>query len=660
MSKRSWVLTLSIVGLLGLSGAILLLRLALADPARHTALIEQLVNEHSPYQLRIAGDVQWRLRPEFGLEVRDAQLSNPASPQELASAGRLFLQIAPLSLFGDGPRLTGLVAEQAHLNWFVGREGQSNWLRSGDDNGSTRGTAPSDSGSIDRLLSPDTIHIRNASASIRDLQRGIDTSLEQMDIRSRGGNLEGAPSAINLSSHWRRTNNQSLPVQLEAESRLDWEQGELSLDDIRFTLSPLVLQASLQLREFRNDLQWTAALESNQFNLLYLLEQFMPLDTAPGMDLDNNQFQFSGQLEGDRRGLSLNRIELQLDSMQADLTGDIAFTTDEAPLGIGYQLAVSALEPEQLAALLPERDALLDEDRELPFDWLQNTRVRGSHSVTEMGSDTAWRLQDIEAELLLDQGELAFVLLAGEPGGGALSADLRLDTMRTPAALNTRSHLDDFDMDALPDDIALLQAFSGRLQLESEHVMHGDTFGELRESAMGITRLEMQEGQADLSLPARIFNTIAVISPTGALTDPWPDTTSFMQLEARHLMSGTDVDEQQFWLRMDNLEMRGQGRNDSAAFDFDSWISIMGEPAPQTLPMPGDYQNIRWPLRCRAEFGAGLAQYCSPDMQEARSLLSQISDGSIERRDPEAEDGVMEAMEERFQELMAATTEEQD
>ncbi|MEX2333345.1 MAG: AsmA family protein, partial [Pseudohongiella sp.] len=351
MSKLLKYLIFLLAGLAVFAVVLVFVLFTVIDPNRYRPAIEASASQQTGMQLRINGDIDWTFRPVFGLSIQDVSLTNGITPQELASFSTIALKLDIGSLLYGNLAVQEFVAENLHINWFVDAEGQANWLVNADDPAPTQTTEPG----ITELpidINIADIRVINASVAYRDQRTNTDTRLQNINLTSQNTNLENRPFPLELSMRLvNELSDQDLTLNLASTAQVDFNAGNISLDDLRFNLSPLVLTGELSVSDFRNDMRWQTSLASNTFNLSHLLANFMPLDEDSMPAPDAQQFSVQTlQANGDSAGITLGGLTVALDDTVADVRGDYLYATDSRQALLAYNLNTNAID---LDSLLP-------------------------------------------------------------------------------------------------------------------------------------------------------------------------------------------------------------------------------------------------------------------------------------------------------------------
>lgn len=671
MSKLLKYLLFMLAGLAVFAAVLVFVLFAVVDPNRYKPALETVASQQTGMQLRINGDIDWTFRPVFGLSITDVSLRNTVTPQELAAFSNVALKLDIRALLSGNLAIQEFVAENLHINWFVDAQGQTNWLINADD---STAPPPAATGSTELPIDINIADIRvnNASVAIRDLRNNIDTRLQNINLSSRNTNLDNRPFPFEFSMRLiNELSGQDLTVNLAATARVDFNAGNVDLNDLNFTLSPLVLSGDISVSDFRNNLRWQTNLSSNTFNLSHLLANFVAMDEAAMPGPREQQFTIQSlTANGDAAGATLGDLSMALDNTTASLRGDYLFATDTRQALLAYNLTTGAIdldallptvatEPAAAPAAKPDSpqtsataSASASADTALPIDLLRSMDIRGEHAIESL-TVSGLQFSPLEFSLLLQNGVLD---IDTQPIGfydGELDATLTLNAAGSPAQLTLESGLSGISASALTADMPRLDFFTGRFNATTTHTMQGNTVNALIDSIDGASSLQVNDSSVDITLLKRVFSSISVLSPRGDMAAQWPDVVRFATAEAFLIFNDGISENQELNVRLDNFDISGTGGLDLAAGEFDYRLdfTILGEPALQTIRVNEDFQNVAWPVRCDAAFDDAALQYCSPDLQRVRDVFAAIARDEIQQRATEAVSEQVERLRNRIQDL---------
>lgn len=636
MNRATRPLLLIIAGLITTGALAAVILFVVIDPGRYRPAIEQSVEETTGLELQIAGEIDWTFRPVFGLTLNGVRLYNPATRQELASVPELSLRLSPARLVRGELAMEELIARDLHLDWSIDADGESNWRTDIPD-------TPTDSDGPPISLDIRRIAVSNASLAFRNEQRGIEGRLENLDINSRNPRLDDQPFPLEITTRIPgHTSDRDLDIRLQSHTQIDFNGGNVLLEDLRMQLDPMVLEGHLAIRDFRNTARWESELQSNTFNPLHLLEAITGHEAGPSPD--SNRLALHTRLNGDHRGATISSLEISLDDLRASLTGDVLYPQAERPLILAYRFDADRLDLDRW--LSPPETGTNGErggpdtvtgDTEttagrLPFGFLESLELRGSHHIAALHL-SGLRFTDLDAELTVEDGLLDLQL---QPAGfheGELAARLQVDSAATPPRIDSRVTAENVNVARLAERSPLLPRLAGRMSLEAGHSLAGRTVDGLLDTISGLTRVSLSEGSADITLIRHVFDAISVLSPDGNMTRGWPEQAGFEEMEVQWRLNGGLDTGQEVAIRMDNLDLEGNGglRLDEQRFDYDFDVTILGEPARQTIRINPEYRDISWPVRCDAAFSARPSRYCSPDLQQVRELFTRMTRDEGER-----------------------------
>ncbi len=660
MSKLIKILIIAVAGIVALAVGLVLVLLTVIDPNRYRSALENTVAQQSGLQLQIAGDMGWTFRPVFGLSIQDVRLRNPDSPQELASFSTISLRVDPAGLFRSELNVEEFIAENLHVNWIVDSQGRSNWPAAGSENAAV--VVEPGSAELPIAVNIRQIRVSNASLSVQNLQTGTNMSVQNINLVSSDTNLENRPFALSLLMELvDYAGNGNLSLALETTAKVDYNAATLALDALKLDLSPLSLSGNVAAANFLTDPSWNVNLRSNTFPLPHLLANFVSSDES-ALPPPNQQQLTIHQLiaNGDPSGVRLESLELGLGGEQGDrltLNGDVIYAQSNRPLRIGYELSSAAID---LDAWLPPAPEVTEEnpaepatDIELPLDLLKSVNARGAHNINAL-TIAGLQFSPLQFGLVLENGQLNLDTQSAGFYGGDLDMTVRLNARNTLAQLAMTSELSNINATTLSADIPRLNFFTGRFDLNTTHVMSGNSVNALMNSITGSSRVKLSESSVNIAMLKQVFSAISVLSPSGDMASAWPDVVQINNTEAVLNFSNGISSGQEFAMRLDNFDIAGTGgiNLQEGSFDYQLAFTVLGEPAPQSIRVNENYQNVAWPIRCDAAFTDSPVRYCSPDLQRVREVFAQIARGEIERRASDAIGEQVDRVRDRLRDLL--------
>jgi len=621
---------------------------------RNKLAIQEAILTATGYELTIAGDMSVNLFPTLGLTLNDVRFRNPAFNQELASTSAAVLSADFRALLRGELYVRELSADDFHINVYTDSSGNNIWsvedFSSADPsdpvvNSSTGSTVEQDTVSV----SFERIRIANASIDIQDAQQGFRYSINNLNFDSRDTNIEGRPFDVDLNFDF-LNNGMSTPLPLRLRSTItaDVNNGNIDIANVNFSITPVLITGAIAVRDFNDNLSYEGALESNNFDVMGLLQTLGYVEapaTFSGEITSTQDFGFNLELNGDATQLTVADFEATLGSTDIQANGDIRFATEFVPTNVRYQVITSSIDfspftpsgseseqtqtaDEELAAAAPQPQR--GNNIELPFDSLQSFNVLGSVAIESITANELV-IQDVNLFTNVEDGVLDIELQPTSLYGGTAQGLIRVDSRSDNAALETQLVLNQLDIVEFAPAISRLNTVTGRLNVETAYSAAGSTTNELLNTLNGTTSFAITENSVDIGVIKQVFTAIAALSPTGESIQQWPDVIQFSELGGYILLEDGITNNQEVLLRMDNIDLSGTGGIDLAAgsFDYDLEFAMLGPPATQAIPINELYHNVPWPVDCSARFDDDVSQYCRPDFSRVREIFAQLGENAL-------------------------------
>ena len=657
MSRLLKFIIFSIAGLVVALAVAVYVLLAVIDPNRYRSAIQTVVLTQTGLQAELAGEMSWTFRPTFGLELNDVRLSAPESRQELASFSSVALNINPAGLFSGQLNIEEFSAADLHVNWFIDNQGNSNWPMPTPAETQPE-PASEDSGDTSVDLNINRFGISNASIDYRNAATSQNFSLRNIDLQSRNSNFTGQAFPLNATVRMiNEDTSREIAVELDMNTQLDLAAGTLSIEDMTLALSPLRLTGELHLTGLNGDnLRWRTQLASNTFNMSYLLENFVAMDqdAMPAPDAQQISIQ-DFRAEGDNGGATVTSANLLVNGAPVGGRADVLFATGDRPMMIGYSLQGGNLSLDDWLASSSETDdapPVPAEEAELPFDLITDINFRGEHqfdSLTAAGftlSPLQFTLLGRDGLMQLETQEVGFY-------DGSIALQGQINANQQPPQIELNTEMSDVSATTMARDFPQLSFFTGRFNLTGNHTLAGATTTDLINSIDGATQLQVEDSSVDITMIKEVFTAISVLNPEGNIAAQWPDVVRFTDAELLLMFNDGLAANQEVSLRLDNLDINGSGGLNltEGAFDYRMNVTMLDEPATQSIPVQEKYQNIAWPVRCEAEFTDAALQYCRPDLQEVRDVFADMARNAIEERATEAVTEQVDRLRNRIQDF---------
>lgn len=677
MLKRVLKLLLLFIVLLVISAVLLINSV---NTERNKRAIQQAILTSTGYELAIAGDMEINFFPSLGLTLNDVRLKNPASPQELASTSAAVLQVDVRALIGGELLIEELSTDDFHVNYYVDAQGNSIWdverPMADNDFGVTtsaniedsirlaeRQTAAADDNASDDgdtvTVSFQRLRISNASIDIQDLSQGIRYNINNLDLESDDTNLEGRPFDINVSFDF-LNNGMSKATTMGLRSNIiaDVNNGNISIRDLNFNLTPMLLQGQLDFSNINDAMVFEGSLESNSFDVMGLMQTLGVSETeqefrVPSANTESRELAFNLNFSGDETQLVIPNLTATLGNTELEADANVRFATEFAPSNITYNVISNGIDLTPFASQDEEAATtgigIADEasvggiasttpappqtDTELPSELLRSVNVLGSISIESLIANDLL-FTDINIFTNIENGVLDIEIQPISVYGGAIQGNVRLDANNEDASFSTQLSLNQLNIVDLAPSVSRLNSVTGKLDVEVDYQASGSTSSELMESLTGSTSFAISENSVDIGLLKQVFTAISALSPNGGSIERWPDVIQFSELGGSILFEGGIEANQQVNLRMDNFDISGTGGIDltGQSFNYDMLFTILGEPYLQTIQVDELYHNVSWPVQCNAVFDDAVSQYCRPDFSQVREIFTQLGTNAVRNR----------------------------
>lgn len=646
----------------------------LVNPNQYRGAIEQAVFDSTGYELNIAGDLDLRFSPYFGLTLRDVRLRNPALPQELASSTEIALRVDPGLLLQGELLISEFRAADFHVNYFTDAAARNNWNvqvadSSANPPADTSATAPVTApipvatrdnnirASFERIL------VDNASIDIQDLSAGTRYNINNLNLESRNANLDGQTFPVELDFMFLNNGiSEPLPMGLRSNITFNQSAGTLQFDAIEFNLTPMLLQGQIAVSGLNDSLRYEGSLESSQFAISDLMQTLNPAAAETELPAVSTEPPVTVALvfNGNPVQLTIPSVTAALGNTLMQGNAIIRLATEFEPANINYELNSNALdltpfmasaEPETLETAEPGADSDPDTsvaltpaqlpgaataqvvETMLPLELLNSLSVIGSISIESITARNML-FTDINIFTNLEDGVLDIETQPIAAFEGTLLGNLRLDARGGVGNLTTQLTTNQLNIGTITADIPRVNSVAGKLNVQADYTARGTTTRELLDALNGSAQFEITENSVDIGVIKQVFTAIAALSTTGEAIQQWPDVIRFQELSGYILLENGITENQQVKLRMDNFDVTGTGGIDFAAetFDYDLLFTVLGEPFVQTIQINPRYHDISWPVRCSSTFDSEITQYCSPDFTQVRQIFAQLGTNEVRRR----------------------------
>ena len=647
--------TLFLFGLI----TVLLVRLA-ENEAKNLA--REFVFSNTGYELTIAGDLEFKYFPSFGVIFSDVRVRNQNFSQELASASELRVDLTVETIFGSVIDVQELSIHDLHMNLLVNPDGENIWRQKQLDNTNEISEDETSQSINYGSVSIEKIRVLNASMDIQNASQGYRYNLSNINFESNNTNLNGLPFEIKSTFSFLDSGmTNSLPVDLQSTISLGADLREVEFRDINFLITPMILMGSIDVSNENNELIYDGAFQSNNFDVVALMRTAGLVQHEPefsGSVEASETLSFGFDFKGGQSELALESFQGNLGETVFQAKADVRFKDEYNPYSSRYELRASRIDLSPfIGAISNNQDSdqpfssetyqTQDNRFDLPLDIIKDLNLLGSVAIESITANE-FAIEDVNLFTNLEDGVLDIELQPTNLYGGNAQGLFRIDTNQPTPEVMAQLSVKNISMSDITSATAQELPVQGRLSLKGNYEAFGENSEKLLDTLAGSTEFSVAENSFDISLIKQIFTEIASLSPSGESIQQWPDIIQFNQLQG-----GVRFDEgltnQEIELRLDNLNILSTGGIDleQRAFDYYLEFSFLTPPETQTIPINELYQNIIWPVRCNARFDSSTDQYCRPDFSRIREIFSQLSTNAVRQI---IEDEITEQVPQFFQE----------
>jgi AsmA protein len=617
----------------------------LVNPERFRPALMAGFEQQTGLQLDLAGELSLTLQPRVSLLLQDVRIRHPQAPRELASAPGVVLDVDPWRLVQGELALLAMRIDDLHVNWHTDSDGISNWQGLFPAAGGPLQEADVSSAAL--LATLPAISLRNASVDIQNLAAPYQYSLRNLDLAARDANAVNRAFPLEASFDLLDSlTGNPVPVRVSSTTRVDLDQGDMELGDLRVAVTPMLLQGEMQLRDLGGNSSTSGRLMADAFDARALLTTLgLVPEPDPAVALGtpmaalHEQTSLQVTFNSDARQLRISDLRFQLGDMQASGEATVRYGEGILPRIVSYTLQTGPLD------LTPFRSSptmAQSPDDPVPSPpssatasagstlwtrlegWMRNSAVQGSIGIA------AVRLGDLSTGYInvftnleddvLDIETQAFAWLEG-----TAQSTLRIDSRAARSELSSRIRLDRVNVADLPLPLVQPDALGGLLSLEANLQTRGDSTSQWLDNLIGSAAFRVTDNSLDIGLVKQVFIAIAALSPRGEAIQQWPDVIRVADFNG-YVVFDDGVQNQQLQVRLDNFDIQGSGGIDPVArrFAYDLQFTVMGEPLPQTIPIDAIYHDVHWPVQCAAAFDAEISQLCRPDFPRVRVIFSEL------------------------------------
>ncbi|MBB3047414.1 AsmA protein [Litorivivens lipolytica] len=684
---------LLVLGAVAIGGILLLL-----DPNDYKPHIEKAAETHTRLDLQLDGDIGWSFIP-LGLELNKVSASLDDAP--FVELDKLVARVSLRSLIAMQPAVHRFELAGLELNLVKAEDGSGNWERvmpEGSGQAATEKAAEekaptesSDSGELQfnvsevaisdmRLHYHDKVtgqkvtlddfalnasNIKPGAAFPLDLQFHLATTEPTLDINTQLSTrltlgeafqqflLQELNGTIKLQGE--PTNNQ--PVELALSGKVD-----ASLADSRIQLAPLnvsvnqmQLSTQLDVKQFDTTPQLSGNLNIAEFSARKLLTQ-LGISLPPMQDSTTlEKVALDATLGGKPGQITIKPLTLQLDSSK--LSGEVRYTLDSGALF--SRLNLNALNADRYlppqtettaeAESTPEAPTAAETDL-LPLETLRGLNLDIGLTAGELIANQI-AIKQLKLQATAAKGMIKISPLSGQLYEGAFNANATIDGSSDNPRWQVQANVSDVKTLPLLTQLAEMQQFSGRANINLDLNTRGNRVSVLRNNAKGKADFAIAEGRLEgTSMSAYACQGIALMNKETIDTSAWPKVTDFENLSGAITINGNSIKNQALTAQLKGMALEGEGdvNIDSMELDYRAGLRILGnvhgDPA---CRVNEKLKNLIIPVKCEGALAGEEGLPCKFDTVRFRETVKDMAKAEAKQKANEEIDRGKEKLKEK-------------
>lgn len=702
MKAVARIVGIVVLGIVVLGVGILFFLTRLFDPNDYKEHIQQAARDRANVELTLGGDIGWSLFPWLGIELKDVGVAPADQPEQpLAHIGTLGLGVEVLPLLRRELRMSDVIIDSIALTLERNAEGVGNWESIGVQREVVQEepvtVEPADTETAERTrpleISIESVRVTNASLQYSDQQGGRSVQMEDVNL-STGALIDGESFDLNLlglvildepalrmrvdlrgvalfDQAQRRYQLDAVDLQLDASGTpfsgraitlqlrgdllADLSEQFVELNQMRLSLADLRATGQLRASQLDSDMQLAGTLNVAQFDPKALLRSL-------GVDLPETrnpraleQLSLQAVLTGSANRLMLDELNMVLDG--SELAGSVGLADIERQalrfrltgnrLNIDDYLAPEDQQAGASSPALPSGGARADAP---PPDW-SDEPIMPMDALARLDIDGVLDLQQVQltgqtvapfrASVLARDGRIRLRQLEGGAFGGQFALSGEINSRATPVALALKGKLSGIDSLAVQQAYDTPPQFRGRLDLDADLRMAGNSMARWMSTLGGTARFTVNEGalmgvnvEQQLCQAIALANRRTLSEPRGSEDTPFRRLSgSFNVAEGR--VSGDDLQ-----IALPGLAVRGRGNLLLPQQRIDYRLGVIIEGDKSEMPDPAcsvnpRYAGIEWPIRCQG-FLHNAARSCGVDTEGVTRISGRLLGSEAQRKVEEA------------------------
>lgn len=633
----------SLLIVFGLIGALLLVLVVLIftlDPNRLKPLLEKQAADRG-IELRIPGDIRWRLFPNLALRLGELSLHSLQDHSFLAAIQQADVSVQLMPIFQrqilvDGVRLDGL-----EVHYDIDAQGASAWDLIGSDDPTATGSpvVANDAGAPPELAI-ERVEITNLKLRYTNAQTGDRAEIPSLDLQASDVALEGKafPLQMDLSAAY----NDLPPVRLVWDGpiavNLETQMLKVAEAAIKLQIGAAELAASLATEtHWGEPLTSKGTVNIEPFALPPLLKalEIEPPQMASKQALQQVGGTLSYNFGPDQ--LTLEPVRLTLDRTRID--GQLQLKSfDNSAIVTGWQGTSLVLDD----YLPPKTETDGDTAPEAPAQPLPLEALRALDLKAKVAFETLTyqelQLDQPQLQVEANNGLIELETLSMQIADGTVTGEGQLDARGPEAKLQMALQSQSVNLGALLQTFADLDKVAGKASATASVTSHGATDKALIDNLIVEARAESEELRLiPINIEEQFCRALSILQQQELPENlDWPDMTRLEPVTMQLRYAANTLNLQQLNATIANLLSTASGRFNLETGRFDVPFSLsLGEFASKVescLPIDEKWRKRALPIRCKGAIDDIGPTTCLPDTKLLTELVKDRVKGEVKEK----------------------------
>lgn len=648
--------------------AILAIVLFTIDPNQFKPHIEHAAQKQS-IDVKLNGDIEWQLWPNFGLHVQDVSFEKNDSTQKMsASAQSLGFSVALPPLFKKEVQINGVTLSDAQLNIrLLASSEQEPQAPAAQPDPAT----PNDQGAP--TIAVDNISLNNITVTIIDDITGDTSKFTLEQLNGSSVSVDGTPFPLDLKANAQLPELPLIAIQLNSQLAFNLEGQNAEVIDGELTTQ---ISSSEVRAELTSSANWSQAFKSNG---ALNIQSFSPKQVMQALNIELPEMQNKSALTDlalrfnytlDHDQLAVKNIAIKLDSTQ--IKGDIQVDSLErlklSSHWTGDQINIDDyLPPPSEAEEETTEPESMGEAIELPLELLRQLDVDFSLKFDQVQMK-GLKLDKPSFELKAQDGVIEVKELNSKVADGEIKATSQLNVKGPQAQLKFAMDSSGVQLGQILAQMANVNALNGSAQLNLDGSSQGNTDQALIKNLQANMQLTSDQLQlVPINLEKQFCNALALLQKQTPPQYDWPEQTTLKPASMNILLNNEVLNLKNLDATIAKLLGSAKGSFNLASGDFNVPFSLslgsFGGEIEGCLPIPEKWRKRALPIRCKGNVDDIGVKTCLPDTRLIEDMIKekikQKADEKIEEKKDQVEQKLKDKIKEELGEEKTEAAKEQ-